>query len=112
MNNFLFGPGIVLITLFISTAVTLYYLIKARHIERMAKIENGIDTTPSKSSLYLELKIGMLMIGIAIGILLAYLFENLFKIDSNVFYPSFILLFGGISLIISFFMANRMSKNE
>jgi len=79
----------------------------------MAKIEKGIDTNaPSNNSRYLELKLGMLMVGIAFGLLLAYVMEKTLKIDEMVFYPSFMLLFGGVSLIVSFFWTKKLQKNQ
>lgn len=113
MNEFFFGPGIVLITLFATAGYTIYTFIKASHLERMAKIEKGIDTnSSSNNNRYLELKFGMLMVGIAFGLLLAYFVEKTMKLDEVVFYPSFVLLFGGISLIASFFLAQRLQKNK
>ncbi|MFK7806675.1 MAG: DUF6249 domain-containing protein [Saprospiraceae bacterium] len=113
MNDFMFGPGIVLMTLFASAGYTIYTFVKASHLERMAKIEKGIDSeAPSRNSRYLELKLGMLMIGVAFGLLSAYLVEKSLKIDEVVFYPSFMLLFGGVSLIASFFWAKKLQKNK
>jgi len=111
MNEFIFGPGIVLVALFVAAGYTISTFIQASHIEKMAKIEKGIDTnTPSNNNRYLELKLGMLMIGIAFGLLLAYLFEKVLKIDDVVFYPSFMLLFGGVSLIASYFWAKKLQN--
>ena len=74
----------------------------------MAKIEKGIDPNASSThNRYLELKLGMLMVGIAFGLLLAYFLEKALKIEELVFYPSFMLLFGGMSLIASFFWAKQ-----
>ncbi len=113
MNEFIFGPGIVLVALFVTAGYTIFTFIKASHLERMAKIEKGINTNaPSNNNQYLELKLGLLMVGIAFGLLLAYLLEKSLKIDEVVFYPSFMLLFGGISLIASFFWAKRLQKNK
>lgn len=112
MNHFL-GPGAVLATLFLAAGYTVYTFIKASHLERMAKIEKGIDTNASTNQAkFLSLKIGLLMIGIACGILLAYILEQTTTINGEVFYPSFILLFGGISLIISFFWTNKLNKKQ
>jgi len=112
MNHFL-GPGAVLAALFLAAGYTIYTFIKASHLERMAKIEKGIDTdaTPNQAK-FLGLKIGMLMIGVACGILLAYTLEQTTDIKGEVFYPSFMLLFGGVSLIISFFWANKLNKKQ
>jgi hypothetical protein len=112
MDEFIFGPGIVLVALFVAAGYTIYTFIKASHLERMAKIEKGIDTNVPSNSRYLELKLGMLMVGISFGLLLAYLIEKTLKIDEVVFYPSFMLLFGGVSLIASFFWAKRLQKNK
>ena len=112
MDGFIFGPGIVLMALFVAAGYTIYTFIKASHLERMAKIEKGIDTNVPSKNRYLELKLGMLMVGIAFGLLLAYLIEKTLKIDEVVFYPSLMLLFGGISLIASFFLVKRLQKNK
>ncbi|MFD0798412.1 DUF6249 domain-containing protein [Maribacter chungangensis] len=112
MNEFLFGPGIVLMALFVAAGYTIYTFIKASHLERMAKIEKGIDTNLPSNNRYLELKLGMLMIGISFGLFLAYLIEKTMKIDEIVFYPSFMLLFGGLSLISSFFWTKRLQKKK
>lgn len=113
MNDFFFGPGIVLIIFIVTAGYTIYTFIKSSHLERISRIEKGLDeNTPSKNNRYLELKIGMLMIGIAFGLLLSYLLEKLLKIEEVVFYPSFMLLFGGISLISSFFLLNKIEKKK
>lgn len=110
MNDFL-GPGAVLAALLLVTGYTMYTFIKASHIERMAKIEKGIDTDASPNQAkFLGLKIGMLMVGIASGLLLAYTLEQTTTIHGDVFYPSFMLLFGGISLIISFFWTRKLNN--
>lgn len=112
MKDFLFGPGIVLVALFVAAGYTIYTFIKASHLERMAKIEKGLDIRTTGQNRYLEIKIGMLMIGIAMGLLLAYLIEKSSDIEVIVFYPSLMLLFGGISLIASFFWTKRLQKNK
>ena len=112
MTDFLIGPGIVMVALFVAAGYTIYTFIKATHLERMAKIEKGLDTSLPGHNRYLEIKIGMLMIGVAIGLLLAYLIEKLSDIEGILFYPSLMLLFGGISLIASFFWTRRLQKNK
>ncbi len=112
MEHF-FGAGTVLAVLFGAAGYTVYSFIRATHLERMAKIEKGMDTSAcSKQSKYAALKIGLLMIGIAIGLLLAYILEVNMGIKGEVLYPSFMLLFGGISLVFSFFWVKKMSERE
>ncbi len=112
MSEF-FNPGVVLIGLFSAAAYTIYTFIKATHLERMAKIEKGLDKSESIGrSTYLELKLGMLMVGIALGLLLAYFLEQIMGLRGEVFYPSFMLLFGGISLIGSFFLVKYLNTKK
>ncbi|MFK7936751.1 MAG: DUF6249 domain-containing protein [Saprospiraceae bacterium] len=113
MEHFILGPGIILFALVVAAGFTIYTFIKASHLERMAKIEKGIDTNaPSQNGRFLELKLGMLMIGIAAGLMLAYFIEKIFQLHDSIFYPSFMLLFGGASLIASFFLANQLQKKK
>ncbi len=112
MNEFIFGPGVVLVTLFIASGYTVYTFIKAAHLERMAKIEKGIDPHQSSNKSYIEIKLGMLMIGVAIGLMLAYFLEVSLNLNEVVFYPSFMLLFGGISLLASFFWIRNLQKDK
>ena len=60
MTDFLIGPGIVMVALFVAAGYTIYTFIKATHLERMAKIEKGLDTSVPGHNRYLEIKIGML----------------------------------------------------
>jgi len=113
MNDFVFGPGIVLVALVAAAGYTTYTYIKATHLERMAKIEKGIyGTEPLSENRYLELKLGMLMVGVGVGLLVAYFLETFMALDEVVFYPSFMLLFGGVSLIASFFLAKKLRENH
>lgn len=113
MSEFFFGPGIVLLALFLVAGYTIYIFIKSSHLERMAKIERGVSVNSSSNrSRFLDLKIGMLMIGISLGLFLANFIEKVFNVQELVFYPSFMLLFGGISLISSFFLARKLKQKK
>lgn len=113
MDNFALGVGSVLIAFFIAAGFTIYTFIKANHLERMAKIQKGIDPSAhAKARQYLALKLGMLMVGTAAGLLVAYLAEQTFHTGEIVFYPCFMLLFGGSSLIGSFFWARELEKKQ
>lgn len=112
MNGFAFGPGVVLVTLIFAAGYTIYTFINAAHLERMAKIERGIDTDSPSNRRYLELKFGMLMVGIAFGLLSAYFVDKTWRMDEFVFYPAFMLLFGGLSLIGSFFLVKSLQKKR
>jgi len=55
------------------------------------------------------LKIGMLSMGIAVGILLGALLESLTVMQEEVCYTSMIFFFGGLSLVL-FYIIDRKSR--
>lgn len=89
----------------ITGGVTSYAFIKSKHAERMLQIKMGIPLDKTKS--YFELKFGFLFIGIGIGIIAAFTLNHI--LSKNVFqlYPAFIFLFGGLGLLMSFFVIKK-----
>jgi ABC-type antimicrobial peptide transport system permease subunit len=90
-----------------------YVFLMTRYRERMSMLERGID--PSKfasqgNSKSLTLKLGMLCVGIAIGILAGNLLHKNDWLDKSVSYLSMVFLFGGTSLILNFII-DRKIKN-
>jgi hypothetical protein len=100
--------GAVLILLVIFGSITSVILgsiyLKNRNQERMAILAKGEDPSmfkesfkPSKNT---SLKIGILFISIAVGIILGFVVESNFFLPEGVAYFSGIFLFGGIGLLI------------
>jgi predicted MFS family arabinose efflux permease len=98
------GPGEVLIPITVFGAIfgIFYVYISARNKERMSMIEKGADAsmfvTKRKYSA-MTLKIGMLLVGIALGILIGSIIDEYTTLPSEVGYFSMIFLFGGLALI-------------
>ena len=92
----------------------LYVFISARHKERMSLIETGADPSFFKSKFtfnqYNIFKFGMLMVGIALGIIVANILDEANIMQPEPGYPSMILFFGGLSLIIAFLLRNKLNK--
>lgn len=112
--DFSLGPGVVLSLLVVVSGVTLYFFLKARHLERMAMIEQGMEATEhdKRYRSFLEIKFGMLMVGGACGLLLALLVEKTTGIqEQKVYYPAFTLFCGGLSLIASYFLVDRLQRD-
>lgn len=109
-------PIFVLAIIF-GSIVSIVYL-SMRKKERMAMMDKGVDASiffaPRKSKNEYALKYGLLLIGLALGILMGNFLTTLdaFMYDKEAAYFSMIFLFGGLALIIYYFMARTMFKEE
>ncbi|MCB2221522.1 MAG: hypothetical protein KQI35_14075 [Bacteroidetes bacterium] len=108
-------PVLVLAIIF-GTILGIIYL-GIRRKERMAMMEKGVDAsmflTPRKKS-SLSLKYGLLLIGVALGILIGKLLATTeaFRFEEEAAYFSMIFLFGGMALIIHYFMDKKLTESE
>jgi hypothetical protein len=92
-----------------------YVVTTARHKEKMALIEKGADPTlfkrqQMKFSQYNTFKYGLLLVGIAVGIIIAAIMDEINLIDQVAGYFSSILFFGGLALITAYLLRNRFDK--
>jgi Na+/H+-dicarboxylate symporter len=107
------GEIIVPIVFFALVFGIVYIALNARNKERMALIEKGADASifysgkKSGSSKWL-LKLGVVVIGIAVGVLVGAGFESL-GMDEDIAYPASIFLFAGIALVLAFFVGKRVN---
>lgn len=108
------GVIIVLIIFASITGVILGVIyLRNRYNERMKVIEKGADPSILKSELQVKgkllLKVGIFLIGIAIGIIVGSTVANYTYIfpESGVAYFSSIFLFAGISLLINQFIGEK-----
>ncbi len=86
--------------------------IVVRRKERLALIEKGADASlfQTKKKVSSDLKWGMLLLGIGVGILLGRIFAAYSNLGEEASYFSMISLFGGLSLVIYHFLARSMEK--
>ncbi len=97
--------------------VTIVYL-GVRRKERMAMLEKGVDASvffsQKSSKNEYSLKYGLLLIGLAVGILFGNLLSNSepFADQEEAAYFSMIFLFGGVALLINYFVARKMFNDE
>jgi hypothetical protein len=112
-------PLIAFIALF-ATVFGIYYVhYTTRNKERMALIEKGADASlfntgkeGNRSSLNwgkITLKIGMLFMGIALGIIVGAILSNAGVLNEGANYPAMIFFFGGLSLVL-FYVIDRKNK--
>jgi hypothetical protein len=108
---------VVPLVMFGATFGIVYVITSARHKEKMALIEKGADPTlfkrqQFKFSQYNVFKYGLLLVGIAIGIILAGIMAEIHFIDDVAAYFSSILFFGGLALIAAFLLRNKLDKEN
>ncbi|HET6559357.1 MAG TPA: DUF6249 domain-containing protein [Prolixibacteraceae bacterium] len=110
MNNL---DELIPIVLFLSIFASLYVFLTTRNKERLALIEKGGDPSLFKhreaTSGYSNFKYGLFLIGIALGIMAGY-FLNDAGMDEGPAYFSMIFLFGGIGLVVSFLLQEKLVK--
>jgi len=99
------GISINFVVLFI-----IYKVLKMRSKERLSLIEKGMDPSLARPKLDKNplnyLKYGLLLIGMALGVVSGYLLNLFFDIPEFVAYSAMILLFCGL-LLLYFYKSNN-----
>jgi hypothetical protein len=100
------------ITFFAMILGIVYLAIRKK--ERMALIQKGVDAKlfETKKKSPIELKWGMLLIGIGVGILLGRLLAAYSSLGEEAAYFSMICLLGGLSLVIYHFMEKSLANKN
>ena len=85
-----------------------------RRKERMAMINSGADPSIFQQSkpAIAGIRYGLLLIGVAVGILLGNILEVTTCLDEEVAYFSMIFLLGGLALVISYFVERHQRDKE
>ena len=104
------------IVLFLSIFGIVYVYLMTRNKERLSMIEKGMDvsllskqdgsTSPLK---FWVIKVGFLMIGVALGIIVGSLASNS-SMNEEQAYPFMVLLFGGLALVLSYFVEKKLRE--
>jgi len=86
-----------------------------RNRERMALIERGADPTlfeAKKKATNGTMKSGLFLLGIGLGIVVAYLLTSGGGMEEGAAYPAMIFIFGGLALIVSFLWQRKQEKED
>jgi hypothetical protein len=109
---------IAFIALFATVFGILYMFYTTRNRERLALIEKGAEaslfnTGKDRVNIFnwskFTLKVGMLSMGIAVGILVGAILGQAGVLDEDACYGAMIFFFGGLSLVL-FYVIDRKSK--
>ena len=97
---------------FLATFAILYVYWTTRTKERLALVEKGMDAGIFKGecSQFALLKWGIFLIALAAGVLCGFAFSRV--INEVVAFFTMILLFGGIGLIVAFWLTKTLLKKE
>jgi preprotein translocase subunit YajC len=101
--------AIVSIVLFAAVFGLIYVYLVSRHRERMTILEKNIASPFNTVENTNLLKYGIICLGIAAGTIAGYLLYD-WGVDENFAYTSMVFLFGGISLIVAFFVVQKQNK--
>ena len=104
---------IIVLSLILSAFFAWFFYNRSRHEERKLMIQQGGDFSgnqffPKENSFkYLWLKLGILVVGIAIGMVIIGIISNLDVHLNGIIYPGIIGLFGGGAMIFSHYLVKK-----
>lgn len=86
-----------------------------RKKERLMLIQAGLDPATfdkSEKTTLSTVKLGMLLVAVGLGILIANIIVRFGVMDRDATVFSLVFLFGGISLLISYFLEKKQLKDQ
>lgn len=104
------GPGVLFALLIIAVTISIYYMMRSRHIENIAKIEHGIAEDNKMANMRLLLNLGIFLCFLGGGLLLAYLISRYSTVPEYISMPTCLLFSGGMGLILSYFINANIIK--
>jgi undecaprenyl pyrophosphate phosphatase UppP len=111
MEEAIVVPFIVFSTMF----GVIYVIVTARHRERIAMIEAGMNPNDSKSpqKKRSRLSIGLLLLFVPLGIFIGNVIGDVYPIvAAEPLAIIFAFLFGGVALLVSYFIESKRQKSE
>lgn len=100
------------IAFFLTIFAILYVYYTTRSRERLALVEKGADASLFKvpDSKYTLLKWGIFLIALAVGVISGFALSNV--VNEVVAFFTAILLFGGIGLIVAYWVTSKLAGKE
>lgn len=111
-------PAVIVLIVFGSTGAIFWKFFDSRHKERMSMIEKGVSAadlrgafTGFRPNALTNLKFGLLALFVGLGVMAANYLDEVLRYGEAV-YPSMILIFGGFSLVLFYFIAAAKEKKQ
>ena len=96
------------VSMFLAVFGVLYVFLTTRNKERLAMIEKGADPSVfAQRKTRSGIKLGLLAIGVAIGVLMGQAVRHLTGMDEEPAMMSMIFLFAGSGLVLEHFLAKK-----
>lgn len=108
-----FGSTLSYVSFYLVSLAIAYYYFTTRNKERMALIEAGAnpDMFNSSEKYYILFVIGTVAVGISLGIMLGYILSDSLRVENrSIIYLASMLLCGGLSVLLSFFIIMKWMK--
>jgi predicted MFS family arabinose efflux permease len=104
----------ILVPLGVFAMIVAIVFLVVRKKERLSLIQHGADASSLKmdKESNSSLKFGLLLIGIAVGILLGNLISESSSMQEEVAYFSMTFICGGISLLIYYMITKKQAKED
>lgn len=105
------------IALFATIFGIVFIAVSAKNKERLALIDKGLDASIFKEDSNLHgrygaLKLGLLAIGVALGLVIGNILDVNNVMDNEVAYFAMIFLFGGLSLVAFYAIMRKIKPEE
>ena len=113
------GQEVIVWIAFFAVVFGIFFMyLTTRNKERLALIEKGKDATifrgaPFKFSIAkFILNAALLFVGIGVGIVVAGILDEILHVKEEIAFPGSIFIFGGIGLVIGFYLTRKIEKSE
>ena len=112
-------PVAITLIVFLSITLVIGTYLLTRHRERIQMIEKGMTAEEIRSMIQFggfksdplaSLKWGMVFIGVGLAAVTGMWLHNAYMVDEGVI-PGLIALFGGMGLVVFYFVANRKARS-
>ena len=112
-------PVAIILIIFLSITLIIGTFLLTRHRERIQMIEKGMTAEEIRSMIQFggfkpnplsSLKWGMVFIGVGLAALIGMWLQHAFMVGEAVI-PGLMAIFGGIGLVVFYFVADRKSRS-